>query len=124
MNSIKVSSKGIQVKVSVFVYADEEHPSGNMFIAYCPSLNLVGYGNGEENATKDFEWIIDDYLNEMMTQGTLEEDLLSHGWKIVRKSFSEPKISDMIRRNHDLRRFINEGIYQRINFDRLCPAIA
>ena len=81
MNTIKVSSKGIEVKVSVFVYLDTDYPKKGMFIAYCPSLDLIGYGVGEENARKDFEWIMEDYFSDMMSQGTLQEDLMSHGWK-------------------------------------------
>ena len=115
MNSIKVSNKGIQVMVSVFVYLDMEHPSGDMFIAYCPSLNLIGYGNGEENAKKDFEWIMQDYLDDMVSQGTLEKDLISLGWKASKKSFREPKVSDMMSRNHQLKSMVDRGNYQQIN---------
>lgn len=124
MNTIKVSNKGIEVKVSVFVYLDTDYPKEGMFIAYCPSLNLIGYGMGEENAKKDFEWIMDDYLSDMMSQGTLEEDLRNHGWKMTKKAFSEPKISDMMANNKELKDFIDKGLYQRINIDRTCMAIA
>lgn len=123
MNMIKVSNKGIQVKVSVFVYLDQDHPDGDMFIAYCPSLNLIGYGNGEENAKKDFEWIMDDYLNDMVSQGTLEEDLRNHGWTISQRTFSEPKISDMMAKDKELKDFIDKGLYQRINIDKTCSAL-
>ena len=124
MNLIKVSDKGIQAKVSVFVYLDTEYPDGDMFIAYCPSLNLIGYGNGEENAKKDFEWMMDDYLNDMVTKGTLEEDLKNHGWTVVKESFSEPKISDMMSKSDELKDFIDKGLYHRINIDTICPALA
>ena len=124
MNTIKVSSKGIEVKVSVFVYLDTKHPDGDMFIAYCPSLNLVGYGNGEENARKDFEWIMNDYLNDMVSQGTLAKDLVSLGWKEGKRSFSEPKVSDMMKTNRDLKKFIDEVPYQKINIGKTCMAYA
>ena len=124
MNMIKVSNKGIQVKVSVFVYLDTEHPDNDMFIAYCPSLNLVGYGNGEENAKKDFEWVMNDYLSDMVSQGTLEEDLRNHGWTFSQSVFSEPKISDMMTKDEDLKDFIDKGLYHRINIDKTCMALA
>ena len=63
------------------MYLDTEHPDDDMYIAYCPSLNLVGYGNGEDKAKQDFQWMMSDYLCEMLRQGTLEEDLLGLGWK-------------------------------------------
>lgn len=124
MNTIKLSNKGIEVKVSVFVYLDAEYPEGNMFIAYCPSLNLVGYGNGETNAKKDFEWIMDDYLNDMMSNGTLEDDLKNHGWVLSKKTFQEPKISDMIARDKELKDFIDKDCYQRINIDKTHTVLA
>lgn len=114
-NSIKLSGKDIQVKVAVFVYPDTEHPDGDMFVAYCPSLNLIGYGNGEESAKKDFEWIMKDYLDDMMAQGTLEKDLIRHGWKSVRKSFNEPMVSDMVVRDEQLKNVVNRGDYHTIN---------
>lgn len=123
-NFINVSNKGIQVRVSVFVYLDTEHPDGDMYIAYCPSLNLVGYGNGMENAKKDFEWIMEDYLDDMLKQGTLEKDLVEHGWKATKKSFSEPIVSDMVNHNQQLRDVVNKGGYQNINIDITCPAMA
>ena len=39
-----------------------------------------------ENAKKDFEWIMEDYLDDMVKQGTLEQDLAEHGWKAAKKS--------------------------------------
>lgn len=123
MNSIKLSNKGIEVKVSVLVYLDTEHPDGDMFIAYCPSLNLIGYGNGEENAKKDFEWIMEDYLDDMMSQGTLEKDLLSLGWTETKKSFNEPKISFLVSHNKQLADVIDKGNYRSINVDKTCPAL-
>ena len=124
MNAIELSNKGIKVKVSVFVYLDTEHPDGDMFIAYCPSLNLVGYGNGEENAKKDFEWIMNDYLNDMMAQGTLEKDLLSLGWTATKQSFSEPMVSDMVIHNEQLKGVVNGGDYRQINIGTICHSLS
>ena len=55
-----------------------------------------------ENAKKDFEWIMEDYLDDMVKQGTLEQDLAEHGWKAAKKSFSEPVVSDMVSKNKQL----------------------
>ena len=114
MNTIEVSNKGINVKVSVFLYLDTEHPDKDMFIAFCPSLNLVGYGNGEEKAKKDFEWIMKDYLDDMTAQVTLEQDLLNHGWKEAQKTFKEPMVSDMVNTNEQLRNVVNSSNYHKI----------
>ena len=124
MNAIKLSRKGIEVRVSVFLYLDTEHPDKDMYIAYCPSLNLVGYGNGEEKAKQDFQWMMSDYLCEMLNQGTLEKDLRGLGWKATRKTFSEPRVSDMMSSNKQLEDVVNRGNYHQISIDTVCPATA
>jgi hypothetical protein len=122
MNTIKVSDNDIKVMVSVFVYLDTEHPDGDMYVAYCPSLNLVGYGNGEEAAKKDFEWVMGDYFGDMLSQGTLEKDLLKLGWASSRRLFSEPMVSDMMTSNKQLRDVIDGGNYRNVNIGKTCHA--
>ena len=79
-----------------------------MYIAYCPELDLSGYDTNENGARKSFEVALNDYLDYTTQNGTLEEDLLSHGWRkykdgritvpsiptLVRK----PQFSDVLRR--------------------------
>lgn len=124
MNTIEKSSKGIKVNVSVFIYLDTEHPDGDIFVAYCPSLNLVGYGHGEENAKKDFEWMMRDYLEEMTEQGTLEKDLRSLGWTVSKETFCEPMVSDMLNCNEQLKEVVNGSDYHKLNVMTSCPAFA
>ena len=54
MNRISIKNNTIDVAVSGYVYLDKDHPDGDIYIAYCPSLNLVGYGHGENAAKKGF----------------------------------------------------------------------
>ena len=84
MNSIKVSNKGIEINVSVFVYKDLDYPNGDMYIAYCPELDLVGYDTTNRKARKSFEFVLKDYLDDTIENGTLEEDLLSMDGKSSR----------------------------------------
>lgn len=81
MSSIVANNQGVRVEVSVFVYLDKDHPDKDVWVAYCPELDLVGSDYGEEAAKKSFEIVMKDYLDYTLEQGTLEEDLLSHGWQ-------------------------------------------
>lgn len=69
------------MNVSVFVYKDLEYPNGDMYIAYCPELDLVGYDTTEGKAKKDFRVVLSEYLEYALQNGTLEADLISHGWR-------------------------------------------
>ena len=73
---------------------------------------------------KDFEWIMGDYLEDMIAQGSLEEDLKSLGWTAMNKSFKEPEVLDMANNNEQLKDGVNKGDYRQINIDKFCPAFA
>jgi predicted RNase H-like HicB family nuclease len=53
---------------------------GKSYIAYAPALDLVAQGTSVKNARKNFEEVFDIYLEETLTRGTLEKDLLHSGW--------------------------------------------
>ena len=84
MNTIEINNTGIKIDVSVFLFKEDD-----VFHAYCPELDLVGYDYTEEGAKKSFEWVLKDYLEYTVENGTLEQDLLSHGW---RKSKEKVKV--------------------------------
>ena len=76
MNTIQVNKKDVKVNVSVFLFKDD-----GVYHAYCPELDLVGYDYSEDGAKKSFEYVLKDYLDYTIKNGTLEEDLIKHGWK-------------------------------------------
>ena len=127
MNKIAIKGDELDVVVTVYVYLDMSHPDGDVYIAYCPSLNLVGYDHGEESARKDFEFVLSEYLKEQMSNNTLKEDLLAHGWKQYNHSdldFDEPMPSDMISKDEHLEEVINTLPYSRINQSLAIPTYA
>ena len=86
------------MKLSVFVFLDKKHPDGDVYLAYCPELDLVGSGHGEEEAKSSFEWVMKDYIDDMLSQGSLEEDLLYHGWTRAKDGrIKEPALNVLAR---------------------------
>ncbi len=100
MSTIKRLGNNVSVEVSVFVYKDMEYPNGDMYIAYCPELDLVGYDTTNRKARKSFEYVLQDYLEYTIENGTLEEDLMEHGWrKFKNGKIAEPTYTEMLKRS-------------------------
>lgn len=95
MKTIEINNTGIKVDVSVFLFKEDE-----VFHAYCPELDLIGYDYTEEGAKKSFEWVLKDYLEYTVENGTLEQDLINHGWRKYKSGkVAEPTASLLLRRS-------------------------
>ena len=95
MNTIEINNTGIKVDISVFLFKEDD-----VYHAYCPELDLVGYDYSEEGAKKSFEYVLKDYLDYTIENGTLERDLLEHGWRKSKTGkVSEPTASSLLRRS-------------------------
>ena len=100
MGIIRRSGNNISVELSVFVYKDVDYPKGDMYIAYCPELDLVGYDTTNRKARKSFEYVLEDYLDYAIQNGTLEEDLIEHGWRKNKNGkLAEPTYHEMLKRS-------------------------
>lgn len=107
MNSIIIQSNSINIKVGVYLFKDGEY-----YVAYCPSLDLVGYSNTEVKAKDDFEFILQDWLEEQVHNNTLSHDLKSHGWKIDKEGGKEPSVG-IIPDRKEIDRIINLPEYTK-----------
>ena len=65
----------LEVSVSVYLFKEND-----VFVAYCPSLDLSGYDQTEEAARADFEYALKEYVKFQMQHDTLDKDLTRHGW--------------------------------------------
>ncbi|MBO6287553.1 MAG: hypothetical protein J6M94_03070 [Prevotella sp.] len=100
MSTIKRSGNTINLEVSVFVYKDLDYPNGDMYIAYCPELDLAGYDTTNRKARKSFEVVLKDYIDYTTEKGTLESDLLKHGWRKFKDGkIAEPTYVEMLKRS-------------------------
>ena len=80
-NRIKTEGNNIvEMPVSLLVFQQ-----GDYYVAYCPSLELSSYGISVEDAKEGFDDAMNIYLEHCEKQGTLEADLVKHGWTIERK---------------------------------------
>ncbi len=95
MNQIQINNTGIKVELSVFMFKED-----GVHYAYCPELDLIGYDHSKDGARKSFEWVLKDYLEYTIEKGTLEQDLLKHGWRKAKAgNVTIPTPSSLLRRS-------------------------
>ena len=55
MNTIEINNTGIKIDISVFLFKEDD-----VFHAYCPELDLVGYDYTEEGAKKRKKYLVNE----------------------------------------------------------------
>lgn len=93
VNKIEFKEGRIGMTISVLFFKEND-----VWIAYCPSLDLSGYDTTEEKAGEDLLYVVKNYLTTQIKNGTLKIDLHGHGWIEHNNHISEPRFCDMIRR--------------------------
>lgn len=94
---IKREGSNVTGQISVYTYIDKNHPKDNVWIACCPELDLTGCGYSEDEAKNSLKIALDDYIEYALTEGTLEADLLAHGWnKDKVGKLQEPPLASQI----------------------------
>lgn len=113
MSRISTSGNRISVEISVFVFKDNAYPNGDMYVAYCPELDLSGYDTTSDSARKSFEFVLKDYLDYTAENGTLEADLINHGWRKYKNGrIAEPTYASMLR-NSQLKMVLHQNEFSK-----------
>jgi len=92
----KTSASKVNINVPIIEYQEDE-----MFYAYCPPLDLIGYGLTETEARESWETILCEYLQYGLNKKTLFKDLESRGWKIRKKHTVQPPAFSWMLQNYD-----------------------
>lgn len=98
----------LEISVSVYVFKEND-----VFIAYCPSLDISGYNTTEEEARHDFEYALNEYVKFQLEHDTLNKDLARHGWEIKQRKAKGPEIGILLRRTQ-LRNIFKKPEYRMI----------
>lgn len=97
--------------LSVYIFTEN-----NIYIAYCPALDISGYGEKEEDAKKSFGEVMRQYIEYCVHKNTLVKDLQKHGWKVrsvKQKKFKAPDIAYMMKKNLDFKEILDNKEYSR-----------
>lgn len=87
----KKGNKIMNVGITVVVFKEED-----IFVAYCPALELSSYGDNEMEAKEAFDEALEIFIEETSKKGTLERELLKLCWKLQQRpkpSYQPPMYS-------------------------------
>lgn len=96
---------GLSLSLSVILYEEDK-----IHYAYCAALDILGYGNTEEEAKHSFGIMVEEILRYAVSNGTLTTLLEGYGWKQNRP----PKTSDLIANSSMLADIVDNKIYRTI----------
>lgn len=116
------SNKRIGVNLPLILFTEE-----NTEFAYCPALNLTGYGETETDAMKSFEVVLGEYLLYTTRKKTLLEDLKQFGWavrKTLRGSMRPPTMESLLKQNDEFSRIFNTHNFKKVSTHVEMPAFA
>lgn len=118
----KGGSAEVEVKLSLIIFAEDEST-----IAYCPALNLNGYGQSEAEARDSFEVVLSEYLRYTLNKKSLGSDLQKFGWKIhgsLKKPPTPPTMAEMLSNNEEFSRIFNNHDFKKTDATFSMPSFA
>lgn len=115
MGDFASGKKKITVNLSVILFNEED-----TVIAFCPALDIYGYGLNQEEAKNSFDIALEEYFKYTINKNTLHADLTSRGWKIhgakAKKSrLDPPTMSELLLSNSDFGDIFNNHEFQKLN---------
>lgn len=91
----------IEISIPVILFRDEEE---RIWYAHCPTLDITGYGESQEDAATSFKIMLRETIEYMVTHGTLDKELRRLGWKKTKNGQVPPSMENMLQENKELRR--------------------
>lgn len=84
-DTIHVDNNTYKFNVDIYIFKEREN-----YISYCPSLDICSSGVDFNDALKNFYEAFELYADYWVKNGTLEEDLIAHGWNVVAHTAKPP----------------------------------
>lgn len=118
-----VSGKNkIECTLPLIIFEEDEN-----IIAFCPALDLSGYGDTEAEANHAFEETLSEYFRYTVNKKTLAEDLEKHGWQIRKNLHHKPippTMDQLLESNEDFKRIFNTYDFRKRNTTINIPEFA
>ena len=111
-----------KITVNLFVILFEDNGSQ---IAYCPALNVYGYGETEQEARKSFEVCLGEFFDYTIKKKTLVKELEALGWSIKKeRKFTAPPFTNLLGSNKYLRKIMDTKDFKKVNEPIVIPSFA
>ena len=107
MDNIKVQKDKITVCVGVYVFIND-----GSYIAYCPSLDLSGYGQTEAEARGSLDFCLNEYFTYGMSNNVLDADLTKYGWK-QKGEESTNCFQDLVKKNKNFAKMVDDNDFSK-----------
>lgn len=120
VNAADLEENGMwHFNLNVLIFKDQD-----AYIAYCPSLDISTSGENYNEAISAFFEMLQLHIECCLDMGTLQEDLLAHGWKISRTGITPPSLRELLIQPK-MDRFLNGSVnYESLNLPTRIPAFA
>jgi hypothetical protein len=110
----------VQVDLALILFEED----GSQ-IAYCPALDVSGYGNNEIEAKKSFEISLSEFFRYLTNKKTFDKELQRLGWKIKKdhnKFMTPPSMTELLIGNENFSRIFNNFPFRKIDERIALPA--
>lgn len=114
---IKGRREGYHFNLDFIVFRE-----GEVLIAYCPALDISTSGANYNEAISNFYEMFQLHVECCLEEGTLEKDLLSHGWKLDANAVKPPTLSKLTGKPEMKRLFSSDTNFERIAAPASLPA--
>lgn len=113
------SGDRIATQLFVLLFMDD-----NSYIAYCPAINVYGYGATEQEAKDSFEVCLDEFFTYTLNKGTLFDELSLLGWKCKnKKNPKPPTLAHLISKNEEVADIWNHKNFTKFDRSIIIPAV-
>ena len=120
--AVESGNKKVSVNLQMFSFKD-----GDMFILYCPALDLSSYGMTEDDAKDSFEQVLETTITYWINKNTLKKDLLKHGWEIKstkQRKIKAPSFEKLFSKSAALRDILNNKEFKKFDKNIGLPEFA
>ena len=110
----------VTLRLPLIIFSEDES-----WIAYCPALDLSGYGTDEDEAQDSFRTVLSEYLSYTAHKKTLAKDLQHHGWELkknLREGATPPTMEQLLKTNDDFNRIFNFHDFKKVETTVDLPA--
>lgn len=116
----KSRDRKMEVDLTILLFLED-----NVHIAYCPALDLSGYGKTEEEADESFKTCLGEFFTFITDKKTLTDILKDMGWIIERtnNSMIPPSWEDLKVGNDNVKFILSNYSYKILDKSVKIPAL-
>lgn len=88
-------------------------------IAYCPALDVSGYGNSAEEALESFKISLEEFFRYVTNKKTFEKEMERMGWTIShnrKREMTPPPMTKLLQENDNFSRIFNEHPFNKEDY--------